>query len=433
MNICYTIITGKYDSLIEPKVKTPNWRYICFTDNEQLLKSNTWEILPIPQEIMNDSALSGVKKQRVLKINPYKYLKGMDLSTSVYVDANLEINCNLDDLVKQYEGSDITVPHHPQRNCIYEEAKVIVRSKRDTQDNISKQVKFLEEEKFPKNFHLSETNVLVRKDTPKVREMMNLWEDTLRKYSHRDQMSFNYAEWKLNMKVADIPKNDNRKKLFIWKQHRKITIPAQSKPQPKQETKPINLISSDCVGGRYFESKNSKYTNPFIWESIKLSDFIRLIEKWDDIDLSKTKWYISNKEYGDIENVPTVIVDNSIKVFFHHHHQMEEYKTPTKLHKDVDDIDLGYCDIAQYLEEKWQNRLKRMEGEPVFCYNDKPFSTDVDIMEFINIKTPYKKILITCNKEYKKYENSSLKVHIKPMQIMNSKTLCDNMVKSNVI
>lgn len=222
MNLCYTIITGKYDQLIEPKVKTPNWRYVCFTDNEQLLKSGTWEILPIPQEIMKDDTLSTIKKQRVLKINPYKYLKGMDLSTSVYVDANLEINCNLDDLVKQYEDSDITVPHHPQRNCIYEEAKVIVRSKRDTQDNINKQVKFLEEEKFPKNFHLSETNVLVRKDTPKVREMMNLWEDTLRKYSHRDQMSFNYAEWKLNMKVADIPKNDNRKKLFIWKQHKKI-------------------------------------------------------------------------------------------------------------------------------------------------------------------------------------------------------------------
>ena len=227
-NVCYTIITGGYDELMDPKVITPNWKYVCFTDNPDVISSSTWEVRSIPSEILNDDTLNDIKKQRVLKINPYKYIKDEDLSLSVYVDANLEINCNLDELSEKYKDSDIIVPIHPQRNCIYKEAKIILALRKDKNENINPQLKFLEEEKFPHNFHLNETNVLIRRQTEKIEEMMNLWEDTLRKYSHRDQMSFNYAEWKTNAKVTDLPKNENRKKLFLWRKHgTKTTISKQ--------------------------------------------------------------------------------------------------------------------------------------------------------------------------------------------------------------
>lgn len=242
-NVCYTIITGGYDELMDPKVITPNWKYVCFTDNPDAISSSTWEVRSIPSEILNDDTLNNIKKQRVLKINPYKYIKDEDLSLSVYVDANLEINCNLDELSERYKDSDIIVPIHPQRNCIYREARVILASRRDTKENIDPQLKFLEEENFPHNFHLNETNVLIRRRTEKIEEMMNLWEDTLRKYSHRDQMSFNYAEWKTNTKVTDLPKNENRKKLFLWRKHgTKSTISKQLRVRimPNRTAKPIH-------------------------------------------------------------------------------------------------------------------------------------------------------------------------------------------------
>ena len=39
--ICYTCITNKYDNLKDPRVVTPGWKYICYSDEQQ--KSDIWE------------------------------------------------------------------------------------------------------------------------------------------------------------------------------------------------------------------------------------------------------------------------------------------------------------------------------------------------------------------------------------------------------
>lgn len=189
----------------------------------------------------------------------------------------------------------------------------------------------------------------------------------------------------------------------------------------------VNLVASDCVGGRYFEKLNSEYKNPFIWNSFKLSDFIHLVKFWDSINFDNIESYISTGEYGKFKDVPTLILDGSMRLYFHHHHQMDDKKTPVKLHLDIDNIDLGYCDILGYLEEKWHKRLQRMKGEPVFCYNDKPAAKNADIMEYINLDTNYNRILITCDSKYKQHEDKKLKVYIKPIQIMNSTVLCNDL------
>ena len=62
---------------------------------------------------------------------------------------------------------------------------------------MQKQIDLYKKEGFPKHFGLNETNVIIRRKNESVRKVMDLWEDFLRKYSHRDQMSFNYVLWKL--------------------------------------------------------------------------------------------------------------------------------------------------------------------------------------------------------------------------------------------
>lgn len=32
VKVCYTVISGSYDGLKEPRYVTPGWKYICFTD-----------------------------------------------------------------------------------------------------------------------------------------------------------------------------------------------------------------------------------------------------------------------------------------------------------------------------------------------------------------------------------------------------------------
>lgn len=39
--VCYTVISGPYDTLKEPVIETDGWKYICFTDQE--LVSDIWE------------------------------------------------------------------------------------------------------------------------------------------------------------------------------------------------------------------------------------------------------------------------------------------------------------------------------------------------------------------------------------------------------
>lgn len=68
--VVYTCITGGYDSLKDPLVVSKDVDYICFTDNMNLI-SNVWHIWPIPNEL---KLLSDVKKQRIVKICPHRYL-----------------------------------------------------------------------------------------------------------------------------------------------------------------------------------------------------------------------------------------------------------------------------------------------------------------------------------------------------------------------
>ena len=219
VKICYTCITGGYDTLKDPKVVTPGWRYVCFTDRKDV-RSDIWDVRPLPEEVSGDASLSTVKKQRIVKIQPYRFLEPH--SVSLWVDGNIIVNGNLDDFVKESAGSaPMAVCRHPKRDCIYDEAKAIVEYKKDTWKNLDQQVRKYTVDGFPSHFGLNETNVIVRKDCGDVRRISDAWAEELRKFSHRDQMSFNYVLWKLGIKISDFPIG-LRGKYFTLKTHRKM-------------------------------------------------------------------------------------------------------------------------------------------------------------------------------------------------------------------
>lgn len=214
--IVYTVISGNYDTLKEPRTVTPGWTYICFTD--QKIQSNAWTILPIPEQIINDRTLNQVRRQRMMKICPHLLFR--DYEVVVWVDANLIIKKNLDDLVREYPDA-LCVPKHPDRDCIYEESKAIVKYSKDKPANLRPQEDFYRQEGFPQHFGLNETNVIIRRPSEQVKQIMELWAEMVRKYSHRDQMSFNYVLWKLHGSVTNISQ-EKRKEYFDLRPHQKI-------------------------------------------------------------------------------------------------------------------------------------------------------------------------------------------------------------------
>lgn len=212
--VIYTCITGGYDSLIEPKIITKGFDYVCFTDNKDM-KSDVWEIRPLPKET---EGLSQVKKQRYVKINPHLILSEYDLS--IWVDGNVTIKDNLnkflDDILK--EDCSIYVPQHPNRKCIYAESEAVIAMKKDTREIIKPQLDRYKSEGFPKDFGLLQSNIMIRKHNEKdCIKFMEEWFSEVKNGSHRDQLSFNYVQWKnQDIKVEYLDKKIYKSEWFNW-------------------------------------------------------------------------------------------------------------------------------------------------------------------------------------------------------------------------
>ena len=68
--VVYTVLTGGYDRLEQPKVTDPEYRYVCFTDHAGT--DGVWELREIPFEG------SPVLRARYAKMHPHLLLKEFD-------------------------------------------------------------------------------------------------------------------------------------------------------------------------------------------------------------------------------------------------------------------------------------------------------------------------------------------------------------------
>lgn len=215
--VVYTCITGGYDNLIKPSIVTPGVDYVCFTDNPEL-KSNIWKIRPIPEELLG---YSKVKQQRGVKILPHRYLPEYDIS--IWIDANVDTKGNLNEYLKglDFTKYSVFIPEHPARKCIYKEKAECLRQKKITGEGVAlaeKQMERYRNEKFPENYGLVQSNIIVRKHNDEYsKKVMEKWWEELKDYSHRDQLSFNYALWKVgNERFKYLIKTTCNSRTFKW-------------------------------------------------------------------------------------------------------------------------------------------------------------------------------------------------------------------------
>ena len=159
-----------------------------------------------------------VKKQRFVKINPHLLLSEYDMS--IWVDGNVTLKGGLNKFVKSVMTSDcsVYVPKHPQRNCIYAEANVVVKMGKDKSDITKPQMERYRKEGFPEKYGLLQSNIMLRKHNKlDCIKLMEDWFKELKDGSHRDQLSFNYASWKnRDVKVIYLDKNICKSEFFYW-------------------------------------------------------------------------------------------------------------------------------------------------------------------------------------------------------------------------
>ena len=190
--IVYSANINGYDEFNEPEVYDPNVEYILFTDNEEI-KSNVWKIKPID---FLDKNLDLRKKARYLKINSHLVLPPHDVS--VWVDHCFESKFdNVNNILEEIEfsGKNMMAYKHPQRNCIYDEANVVIQYKLDSLGVVSNQMKRYVNMGFPKQQGLFETGLLIRRNNEKVKRFNQTWWTEILKNSGRDQLSHVFACW----------------------------------------------------------------------------------------------------------------------------------------------------------------------------------------------------------------------------------------------
>ncbi len=197
--VCYTCCTGGYDDIPQYEAVSNDWDYVFFTDNKELIEKKHighWEIRPLVFDKQTN-----VKNARWHKVNTHILFPNYE--ASLWLDANIIVKSpNVINKVEKMlaDNIQISVPLHPARACIYEEAKIIIGADIDYAKTVKEEMKHLKTENYPTNNGLHETCIIFRRHN-NIKDALSLWWQMIEKYSKRDQLSFDYAIWKNNISV----------------------------------------------------------------------------------------------------------------------------------------------------------------------------------------------------------------------------------------
>lgn len=211
--VVYTCITNNYDTPIPPIPAYSSCDFILFTDNPDLLVQG-WKTVAI----QNTTGIDSAKFSRMPKILPHRFLKDYDVS--IYVDGNVGIHGDILSLLHYLKGKPMAAFKHPDRDCLYDEARIVVSRNLDNEGVVSEQIQKYKEEGFPDNFGLTENRVMIREHyDPSVMETMEMWWRELLRHSKRDQLSFPYVLWKTGLAVSLVERKIEDTNLFVVDYH----------------------------------------------------------------------------------------------------------------------------------------------------------------------------------------------------------------------
>lgn len=199
--VVYTAIFNNYDILIDPKNPSEDVEYICFTDRQTEINSDIWK-----RVVVEDIKLPANMKNRLIKMKPHKFLS--DFDRSLYIDGNVVLQKDVNEIFQKYSDEKMVVPSHPDRDCIYEEAEALKNTSKGDDDKISRQMKRYKEEDFPKNYGLSANRIILREhNNPEVVELMKDWWRELFNGAKRDQLSLSYVTWINEFEISYMEEN----------------------------------------------------------------------------------------------------------------------------------------------------------------------------------------------------------------------------------
>lgn len=212
--VVYTVVTGGYDRL-RPAEGKATW--VCFTDGSAE-ETTPWDLIKVPSCRTVDER---IRQARRIKLLPHLFLPPHKVS--VWLDANIELRVSPQALTAFVERENVATFAYPDtyghRDCAYQEAAACIERGKDDRSRIEAQMSRYRKRRFPEHEGLAETGIVVRRDTPRVRELSEAWWNEVKLGSRRDQLSFNYACWLTGNTHALLPGSPGRTPLAILHPH----------------------------------------------------------------------------------------------------------------------------------------------------------------------------------------------------------------------
>ena len=218
--IVYTAIIGTKRDALRPVVAPADDKgrpveYVCFTDMHASAAPSGWQLRP-PLWQHADPRRSA----RWHKIMGHTSL-GDSNKHSLWIDGTVQLLVNPWELVDRYlTDRDIAVFRHHERVCVYQELEMCLRLGYDDPDVMRRQVERYREEGYPPRRGLWEMGAFLRSHTPAIQQFNQLWWREVEYGSVRDQLSVNYAAWKLSLPPAYMAGNIFTNPYFNFTRHK---------------------------------------------------------------------------------------------------------------------------------------------------------------------------------------------------------------------
>jgi hypothetical protein len=188
--VVYTVLTGDYhNGLVNPFPDgCEGFDKICFTDNLSL-DAHGWTLLPL-----QGCGLDARRESRRPKLLPHRYLP--EYEWSLYIDNTIKFKQNPWEMFQRAKTENYKhfCFRHPWRNCLYDEAEIIIKYGFDDERRVREQMDHYRQMGYPPKAGLVTNTVLLRQhNDPDVIRQGEAWYEHVLRYSRRDQLSFNFC------------------------------------------------------------------------------------------------------------------------------------------------------------------------------------------------------------------------------------------------
>lgn len=219
--IIYTCIVGPISDELAQCVPTDtlpsNVRCICYTDRARYgTKLGPWEVrAPVWTHPSVPRRTARWHKASAHRLFP-------DAPVTLWQDGCFQLRVNVETLLAFLARHNMATFSHPERDCIYQEARACARLRKDDPAVLASQVTRYRDEQYPEHNGLAETTCVLRRNTPEIERFNELWWAEMARGSMRDQVSFDYCAWKLRLAYERICGFRQANQYFRFYPHKRV-------------------------------------------------------------------------------------------------------------------------------------------------------------------------------------------------------------------